>query len=119
MSKLFDSDRYGICGCMAMEGEAVPIYCDVLTGDFLYYDETSDEDLLIAGISDTTAKIGMDHEKLFLSLSQKQYGEDAIGIIFCEKNCIVLTSETTCEYRRYGSMKKPTKSYQIVVGMSE
>lgn len=118
MLEVFKNEELGICGCMKLEGEDVVIYSNPTTGDFLYWDEASGRNMLIGGISDRTAKLTMQPSVIYDALLKGSYGEEAMGVIFCNKYILVLTSEESCEMRPYSAMKIPSdKKFEIVLSI--
>lgn len=115
---VFENQNLGVCGVMNYEGEEVILYSNPENGDILYYEETSGRNMLIGQITDRTAKQGMNKDALFKALTTGSYGQDAMGVVFCEKHVIVLTSESTCEIRPYNALKVPSdKKFDIQLGI--
>lgn len=107
-------EKFRVCGVLQLEGTEVEVFTDPSTGSLLYHDEFSGRNLMIGGISDRTPKGGMDARALSKKLNSGAYGEGVIGVIYCEKYIIVITSESTCEIRPYNAIKVPAdKSYEI------
>lgn len=107
-------EKYGVCGVVMLEGVETEIYSNPETGDLLYEDELSGRDMMIGGISESTARDNMSARAISDKLAKGAYGQGVIGVVYCEKYVIVFTSDTTCEIRPFNKLKVPSENHYDV-----
>lgn len=114
MLDVYNDKDLGICGAMCINGIKIALYVKKSTGEILYWDDLNSSKKIIDGLILKDAINVINDELVSNNLLANIYGEDAIGIIFCNNYAIVINSNVSCEKRNLDNISEHTNEFILI-----